>query len=78
MSRALEEKKKEQQNHEEQIREEVLAKRKQEQLEATQRFQKDSVHKKKLQTPDHVNESDKGIVTCNIFLTLQSLLWLYH
>ena len=57
--RALEEKKKEQQDNEEQIREEVLARRKQEQQEATQRFQKDTVHKKKVKT--QVNETDKGM-----------------
>ena len=57
--RALEERKKEQQDNEEQIREEVLARRKQEQQEATQRFQKDTVHKKKLKA--HVNGTDKGM-----------------
>ena len=57
--RALEERKKEQQDNEEQKREEVLARRKQEQQEATQRFQKDTVHKKKLKT--QVNGSDQGM-----------------
>ena len=57
--RALEERKKEQRDNEEQIREEVLARRKQEQQEATQRFQKDTVHKKNLKT--QVNGTDKGM-----------------
>ena len=57
--RALEDRKKEQQDNEEQIREEVLARRKQEQQEATQRFQKDTVHKKKLKT--QVDGTDKGV-----------------
>ena len=68
--RALEERKKEQQDNEEQIREEVLARRKQEQREATQRFQKDTVHKKKLKP--QVNGTDKGV--CSKYTGVKSNL----
>lgn len=48
----------------------MLAKRKQEQQEATQRFQKDTVQKKKLIQQDDENNTDKG--TKSYHLKLQS------